>query len=101
MPIYRETAFALADGECVLAYTDGLTEAEATTGEQFGESRLEALLEEVRARDGAEVATAAMDAVATFRGAAEPTDDLTLLVLRWTPGAGGPRAPQRPPPISS
>jgi hypothetical protein len=26
--------------------------------------------------------------VAAFVGEAEPADDLTLLVLRWTPGAG-------------
>lgn len=51
---------------------------------KFGEPRLEALLDRVRGEDGEAIATAVAGAVAAFRGAAEPTDDLTLLVLRWT-----------------
>ena len=89
---FYEVALALLPGDALVAFTDGVTEAETAGSDQFGEGRLEALLEGVREADGGAIATAVQEAVATFRAGAEPTDDLTLLVLRWASGgtaAGG------------
>lgn len=80
--VFREVSLALDVGDGLVAYTDGVHEAETIAGEQFGEARLEALLERVREGDGGAIATAIENAVAAFRGPAEPADDLTLLVLR-------------------
>lgn len=82
---YRAGApFALAPGDALLIYTDGVTEARGTGGEDlYGEERLEASLR--RAAAGAEDAAAILDAVradlAAFTGGAPRGDDVTMLVV--------------------
>jgi sigma-B regulation protein RsbU (phosphoserine phosphatase) len=71
----------LADGDLLLLYTDGLTEARNPAGEMFGEPRLEAALAAAAARATAEVPRALIDAVDAHTGAA-PDDDRTAVVLR-------------------
>lgn len=71
---------ALAPGDRLLLYTDGVTEAQGADGSMFGDRRL---VEVLRSTDGdaAAVQSAVADAVTAFSdGAAQ--DDLTLLVVR-------------------
>lgn len=66
----------------VLLYSDGITEAENTAGEEFENDRLEALI----TRDGSVTAESMRDeiarAVQTFVGAAPQKDDETLVIAR-------------------
>ena len=77
-------------GTSIFLYTDGLTEAENTGHELFGEKRmLETISVETSRCD---VSTGnprsfighIMEAVHTFVGEAEPSDDLTMLAIRYT-----------------
>jgi sigma-B regulation protein RsbU (phosphoserine phosphatase) len=79
---HDERAIALAPGDLLFFYTDGIVEAFDPHGEQFGTERLEELLAGVQ-RDGLDAVLARVDeAVRAFRAGAEPSDDATMMVLR-------------------
>lgn len=91
---YQEAVLELAPGDCVLLYTDGLTEAMNAAGVIFGEQRLADAAAEAAARRGSPEPQQLIDEVLlvlrAFRGDAPPTDDLTMVALRWEPqGASG------------
>jgi sigma-B regulation protein RsbU (phosphoserine phosphatase) len=81
---YEETGCRLGEGDLVVLYTDGLTEATNERGELYTLARLEENLLEFRERRAQEVADALFDAVCTY-SVAELRDDATVLVLRRTP----------------
>jgi len=83
---YEEAAFEIAPGEMILAYSDGLTEAENSLGEEFGMSRLEAMLPELRPLDPRSVGRRILKEVDRFLGEARTTDDLSLVVIKRTGG---------------
>ena len=73
---YTSATYALASGDRIVAFTDGVTEARNARDEQFGEERLHELL-----RAGASSAAIA-DAVEAWRGdAGEDVDDVTVVVI--------------------
>jgi serine phosphatase RsbU (regulator of sigma subunit) len=63
-------------------YTDGLTEAENCSREQFGDERLLHMLRDTRYENARQVIETLAEKVAQHRGDAEPNDDLTMLCLR-------------------
>jgi serine phosphatase RsbU (regulator of sigma subunit) len=92
-PVERRSLVA---GEWICVVTDGVTEAMNVSGELYGAARLRAVLD--RLADSAtpsELLTAVRADVGRFVGAAVPSDDLTLLCLRWNgrararPGTSG------------
>ena len=70
----------LADGDRVVLFTDGVTEARSSADEEFGEARLLRVLEEHRALAPGELQEEILRTVAGFSGS-HWTDDATLLVL--------------------
>ncbi len=79
----------LEPGDAFIGHTDGVTEARSPDGSFYGEDRFRDLLRSL-AGTGAAGIVAAIDAdVAAFRGSAEPSDDLTLLVVRRQPARPG------------
>jgi sigma-B regulation protein RsbU (phosphoserine phosphatase) len=78
--IVKETAFHLGEGEQLVLYTDGVTEAMNANEEQFGRERLDASV-----RGGATAKATLqglLDAVHAHAAGFEQSDDLTALVLR-------------------
>ncbi len=68
-------------GDRLLAYTDGVTDAQNLDGEPFGDGRL---LEVAKANVKAtpiEMRTAVFDEIKSFVGQAEQEDDITLMVV--------------------
>ncbi len=72
---------ALQPGDLLVLYSDGVTEAESRDGEEFGEPRLAALIEESRGRPVNEIQERVLDAVREWSGD-EPADDMTLLIVK-------------------
>jgi serine phosphatase RsbU (regulator of sigma subunit) len=69
--------------------TDGVTEAASPGAELFGRQRLESLLGQVGgAASASEVGESIRRDVGRFTEGQEPSDDLAILVLRWTGPAG-------------
>ena len=73
----------LAPGETVLAYTDGVTEAQDTKQELYSGARLERLLESALATTAKALIDFVRDDVRRFAAGAEQADDITLLAVRW------------------
>ena len=72
---------ALAPGDVLVIYTDGVTEANDEKGSEFGETRLIKVAREHLELPPAELLTAIQKAVQDF-SASEQSDDLTLVVAR-------------------
>jgi serine phosphatase RsbU (regulator of sigma subunit) len=85
---YATASHALRPGEILCLVTDGVTEAFNRAGEPYGRARLEAVLAGLPPSATArEVGEAIGADVARFAAGAEPSDDLTVLVVHWR-GAG-------------
>lgn len=69
-------------GCSLFVYSDGLTEAENPSQEQFGDEQLLKLLRTISFSDSAQVIDTLMTAVDRHRAGAAPNDDLTMLCLR-------------------
>ena len=77
---YAQGEITLQPGDRLLMFTDGLSEAVDTTGEQFGEERLTELMCEHRRRTAEELKEILFEAVAEFCGHAF-RDDAALMVV--------------------
>jgi sigma-B regulation protein RsbU (phosphoserine phosphatase) len=84
---FGEQTAALAPGDALVLYTDGLTEARDETKRFYGEDRVLASIGRTCGRPAEEIRRAIVDDVRSFRGSAEPFDDLTLLVVERRPSA--------------
>jgi serine phosphatase RsbU (regulator of sigma subunit) len=81
-PPIEEGRIDLAPGDCLVFYTDGVTEAMNPEGEMFGEGRL---LELVAAHAGGSAAglrERIMEVLEDFTAGAEQADDVTCLVVK-------------------
>ncbi len=74
---WQQQTVAVAPGEILVLYTDGVTEAQDAQGNEFGEERLLAALNGGTAE---EMVTAVLDALRNFVGDAPQFDDVTLVI---------------------
>ena len=79
---YKATTLTLAQGDTLVTFTDGVTEACSPTFELYGEPRFEALLATLAGKTAEEITTAVNDSVTAHANGAEQSDDITLLTLR-------------------
>ncbi len=81
---YPFGATALASGDLLLIFTDGLVEAEDNQAREYGEQRLLPVLKVLQNTTAAEALTGIMSSVDAFVGLTRQHDDITCLVLRIT-----------------
>lgn len=79
---YEERTVALAPGDVLVLYTDGVIEARSPEGEQLGEHRLRALLTEYNRLPPHALAERVCEAVNRHTQDTAQQDDITLLVLK-------------------
>jgi stage II sporulation SpoE-like protein len=85
-----ESSVQLAAGDCVVFYTDGISEAANERNELYGEQRLTDLLAALPSGlSASEVADRTLAAVRAHLDGLEPGDDMTLVVLRVRGEGGG------------
>ncbi len=80
----------LAPGDTLVAYTDGLPDAENEKGEPFGEKRVIATVRERLGVPAVELRDGVSEVIRDFIGGAEQVDDITVTVVRREPGADAP-----------
>jgi sigma-B regulation protein RsbU (phosphoserine phosphatase) len=77
----RDSMIVLKDGDLLVLYTDGVTEAMNATNEQFDIDRLCKVVEKHQDESPAEVRDAILDAVHAFMK--KQFDDISLVVIRY------------------
>ncbi len=77
-----EHSTTLNKGDCLLLYTDGVTDTFSESGEAFGNDRLEETLNRIRDCTSQSVIEKVQDSLHSFRGNAPPSDDVTLVSIR-------------------
>ncbi len=76
------TETSLASGDTILLYTDGLTEAESPSGEEFGIDRLIECIKSGSISSPQGTIDACVREMEGFRKSRKQSDDLTILALR-------------------
>jgi phosphoserine phosphatase RsbU/P len=80
--VFPTCEIAFASGDRFLLYTDGLTEPENTSGEAFGDRRIERLLRDNSTRPAAETSLLLLSELRAWQPPSTPQqDDITLLVI--------------------
>ena len=83
--VYRDyTRGLLKKGEVLFIGTDGISEAQNSSGERFGTERLTELLRKWSCLSANEIADRIFAALAEFRDTAQQEDDVTLVVAKAT-----------------
>ena len=81
---YQERSCQVESGDLLLLYSDGVTEAQAPDGEEFGEERLDEIVRASRG-DSAETVLAKVNiAIRDFTAGRPAADDITLVAARRT-----------------
>jgi serine phosphatase RsbU (regulator of sigma subunit) len=79
---YERGQIQLKPGDTLVLYTDGVTEAANSVGEEWTRERLVGLVRKHAARSAEDLVEAVYDAVLAFHGTSGLEDDLTLVVMR-------------------
>ena len=69
-------------GKLLFIYSDGLNEAENLAQEQYGDDRLQQMLQQMKSDTAKQVVNAFSQSVESHRNGAAPNDDLTMLAIR-------------------
>ncbi len=80
---YQASRMMLKPGDTIVSYSDGVTEALNTAGDEFGEERLIEVIRQHHGKPAADVLGHVIDAVEAFASGAEQYDDVTALVVRY------------------
>ena len=82
-PTYESAQVQVSPGSVLVLYSDGVTEATNADDEEFGTERLARAVQSA-IHEGAEgIVQAIHDAVDGFKSHPEPTDDTTVIVIKW------------------
>jgi len=80
----QETKIKFDDNDILLLYTDGLTEAENSKGEFFGEKRLIELFGQHASESANELVDTIFDEIYRFTGSQNILDDISLMIVKNT-----------------
>ena len=81
---YGQTEHALAAGDTLVLFSDGVTEAQDDADEEFGEGRLLEVLRETASEPAEVMVRATFEAIDRFTGRAPQFDDMTMLAMKRT-----------------
>jgi phosphoserine phosphatase RsbU/P len=80
--LLEEDRLELAQGDVVVLYTDGISEAMNDASDLFGDARLGRLVEEHGHLDSGELRERILRELEAFVGAAEQHDDMTMILIK-------------------
>lgn len=80
---YEQNSIALQKGDCLVVYTDGVSEAFNLKDEEFTQQRLVPLFAQAVAADVQDAVLRVTQAVDTFAGGAAQSDDMTCLAMMY------------------
>ncbi len=80
---FEEETVRLENGDLLLIYSDGVTEAMNIEGEEFGDDRLIECLSKLQTQPLQEILETLLTDVKAFAGEAVQNDDITMLLMRY------------------
>ena len=72
----------LESGDAMLLYTDGLTEALNSDGDEYGSDRLNGILQECASQSAETIVARICEDVRGFAGSEAQSDDITLIAIK-------------------
>jgi hypothetical protein len=84
---YRSVTIRLDVGDRLVVFSDGVTESENASDEEFGEERLRKVLLRETALTAEDTCDAIVETLTAFRGSRPYNDDVTMLVVARTAAA--------------
>lgn len=84
---YTDQDLNIYPGDCLVFFTDGLTECFGPSGETYGEDRLRRIIQDTAARGVRHLLQAIEQSVIAFRANEAISDDITLLAIQRRPEA--------------
>ncbi len=72
----------LSIDDVLVIYTDGISEARNSSGDLFGEARIQKIVQEVAHKSSEEICKALMDDIQKYSRGSEETDDRTIVVIK-------------------
>jgi serine phosphatase RsbU (regulator of sigma subunit) len=78
---FAPTTFQLSVDDALVAYTDGITEAENYHGQLWGEEKLEGVLRSCSGATSKQIIECILEAVSAFANGQPQRDDMTLVVM--------------------
>ena len=88
-PGYESRRIELEPGDCILLYTDGITEAMDGNEEMFGDERLASLLAQLApGRSARAIVDGILHELDRFRGGRQGLDDVTIVAIRCVEDGG-------------
>jgi predicted ester cyclase len=82
---FEEEKLQLEAGDTLVVFSDGVSEAMNSEGEEFGDERLVSCVEGNRDLPPTRILECILETVQRFRANAPPSDDLTVFILRYMP----------------
>jgi len=79
---FASRTIELSSGDVLLAYTDGVNDAQDDHGEEYGDRLLSDLLRTIRHQPASHICKTILDAVRAHRGSRQDQDDVTVMVLK-------------------
>lgn len=80
--VLEEQELSIENGSVLVFYTDGLTEARNSQGEEFGEEQLANILLQIKNESASEITKRIVQQLKSFVGKARQHDDISILVVR-------------------
>jgi len=80
---YDQETLKLEQGDTLVVFSDGISEAQNPAGEEYGDDRLIACLEANRSASPAAMREALLASARTFAAGAMQSDDMTVLIVRY------------------
>ena len=90
---YSASPLELGDGDILVVYSDGLTDAQNAREEMFGEARLLEVIRSAAGGGSCALERALLSAVEEFTQGMPQTDDITLVIVERTSGGVVPCVP--------
>ena len=79
---YHYGEITIGSGDCVVLYTDGVTEAVNAAGKDFGEKMLIDTVRSNAAKNADEILKQIVDSVREFSAGLAQADDITCIVIK-------------------
>ena len=80
---YTEESVRLSDGDMIVVFSDGVSEALSATEDEFGDDRLIDAVTRAAGGSVQQVVDALLESVKVFTHGAPQNDDITVVVVRY------------------